>query len=873
MNQHPAYELFEELGRGVNTVVYRSYDLSLGREVAIKELDESGRRDPRHRERFLREAQFLAQFEHDNVLRVYSVDTERGWIIMELMKGTLASIIAAGPSDPDLVRSVLKQTLEALAFLHEKNKVHGTVRPTNLLINEAGRVKLSEFEQTDVGGELRAPTGSKKYLAPELIRREFGEFGPPLDLYCLGFTALEMLKGPQFESLFPGTGKGAIDADIAWLRWHSSPEELASTKKLVKGIPDDLAHVLDRMLKKRVADRAQTAQEVLKELADRPFIPVPVAGVTDDEGTSVDLGRNPAPAVVRTLATPQTVLPRGNSPAVSAGAPTTSGTRLQSIAKSGKESKSSGSVSTHGPPKYSKDWFNQQLGRPYILYPLCALILLGALWFSIHLNTSPLIPVTFDVQPDAANVKILVNNELVQATKDGVYSLKPGHYALTFNKDGFQPLTQEFDVSKEKNKFAVKLEPLIKLIDVTVQVTPVDSQLSVGGTSQKLFEGASTQKHQEGQPFQIEAKRDGFVTASRTISPEELTKLGNKVTLELEREKPLLPKSIVAKSGAEIDPETQLPVRVLATTLGDREPLELVLVKPGRYSFGSTNEKRLPNELSKRSIEVERPFYIAINETTNAQYQRFFEAVGEGQAGNRWQKAARKWAEAQSLDPVKNHLPATNMSTDQAQAFCQWLGGRLPTEIEWEAAVRGPQDRGYPFPWGTEKPGKELCKIFYGEKIGSGFGPLPVEQLQAGVSPLGLLNAIGNAAEWCQDSEKAGEFILRGCSFTTANIDDVRVTWRGRGDVKGEEDFGFRVVIPMAENAKNVPSTTTLKKSMPAMVVKGKRLPAKAEGDKATTVTVTNKSGVEGAASLLAPIWVLSSLPWQSYYEGIKPSL
>ena len=318
MTPHPAYELFEELGRGANTVVYRSYDLSLGREVAIKELDESGRRDPRHRERFLREAQFLAQFEHDNVLRVYSVDPERGWIIMELMKGTLASKIDQGPSDPDLVRSVLKQTLDALAFLHEKNKVHGTVRPTNLLINEAGRVKLSEFEQTDVGGELRVPTGSKKYLAPELIRPEFGQFGPPTDLYCLGFTALELLKGPQFESLFPGTGKGAIDADIAWLRWHSSPDELPSTRKLVKGLPDDLAHVLDRMLKKRVAERAQTAQEVLRELADRPLVPVPVASA-DEESSAPAPERPLAPGAVRTLAPgQQTVLPPGASPAAAA---------------------------------------------------------------------------------------------------------------------------------------------------------------------------------------------------------------------------------------------------------------------------------------------------------------------------------------------------------------------------------------------------------------------------------------------------------------------------------------------------------------------------------------------------------------------------
>ena len=55
------YRIIEELGRGANTVVYRSYDLSLGREVAIKQLDENSRLDPRQRERFLREAQFLAQ--------------------------------------------------------------------------------------------------------------------------------------------------------------------------------------------------------------------------------------------------------------------------------------------------------------------------------------------------------------------------------------------------------------------------------------------------------------------------------------------------------------------------------------------------------------------------------------------------------------------------------------------------------------------------------------------------------------------------------------------------------------------------------------------------------------------------------------------
>ncbi len=827
MNQHPSYELFEELGRGVNTVVFRSYDLSLGREVAIKELDESARRDPRHRERFLREAQFLAQFEHDNVLRVYSVDTERGWIVMELMKGTLASIIAEGPSDPDLVRSVLKQTLEALAFLHEKSKVHGTVRPSNLLINEAGRVKLSEFEQTAVGGELRVPRGSKKYLAPELIRPEFGDFGPPLDLYCLGFTALELLKGPQFDGLFPGTGKGAIDADTAWLRWHSSPDELASTKKLVKGIPDDLAHVLDRMLKKRVAERAQTAQEVLKELADRPFIPVPVAGGVDEEGAVPADGRPLAPAVVRTLSPgQQTVLPGGHSPVATAEVAAPSAEK--------RAKKPTAATTKPAAPKFSKDWFNQQLSRPYVLYPLCALIILGALWFSFRGNAGAAIPVTFAVEPDAANLEVVEGQKPVQASPDGTYAFKPGKHAVTFRKAGFHPATQELVVSAEKNKFSVKLEPIITFVDVAVQLSPPDAQLSVGGKNQALVEGAATYKHQQGQPLLLEARRDGYVPATRSLSPEELSKLGNKVSLELEREKPRLPESLVAKPGAEVDSAIQLPVRALAARLGDQQPLEFALVKPGTYNYGSSSDKLREGELPKRTVEIKQPFYIALLEVTNAQYQQFSGAAGDSKAGTRWQDASKKWAEPQNLDPLKNPLPVTNVSSEQAQACCQWLGGRLPTEIEWESAVRGPQDRGYPLPWGSDEPNRDRCQIFYGE-----LGPVPVERLTAGASPLGLMNAIGNAAEWCQDSEQPGGFILRGCSFATANIDDVRVTWRRRGDVRGEEDTGFRVVIPIT-------------------------IPV-ADAGPGSVHTPNSKSEVSSNPNLLTPVVVLFSLPWDSY--------
>jgi formylglycine-generating enzyme required for sulfatase activity len=300
---------------------------------------------------------------------------------------------------------------------------------------------------------------------------------------------------------------------------------------------------------------------------------------------------------------------------------------------------------------------------------------------------------------------------------------------------------------------------------------------------------------------------------------------------------------ITARPGSELDSDLQLPTRVLAANLSGSEPMELVLVKPGTYSYGNPSDQRPPTELPKRMARIEQPFYIAVHETTNAQYQQFFAAAGESQAGTRWQRAAAKWAEPLELDSMKNNLPVTNVSTDEAQAFCKWVGGRLPTEIEWEAAVRGPQDRGFPLPWGTAEPGRDRCRIFDAnpEHV---LGPVPVNTLPTGASPLGLLHAVGNAAEWCQDSEQAGGFVLRGCSFATANIDDVRVTWRGRSDTRGEEDTGFRVVIPVSLPAGSAPvAANQVSRSVPAA----------------------------GDARITGPYSFLNFVPWKDLSRALSP--
>ena len=220
-------------------------------------------------------------------------------------------------------------------------------------------------------------------------------------------------------------------------------------------------------------------------------------------------------------------------------------------------------------------------------------------------------------------------------------------------------------------------------------------------------------------------------------------------------------------------------------------------------------------------MRIEQPYYIAIHETTNAQYQKFFEAAGEAKAGSRWQAASRKWAAPQKLDPVKNHLPVTNVSIEQAQAFCAWLGGQLADRDRM--GMRGPRHRRQRL---SAPVGQRMNRIANAAASSTAntwnsarAARVPVEQLAAGANPLGLMHAIGNAAEWCQDSEQRGGFILRGCSIATANINDVRVTWRAKGDAKGEESTGFRVVVPIADAAAasdSPPKTAAVSRTPPA---------------------------------------------------------
>ena len=163
---------------------------------------------PRQLARYWQEAQLLASLQHPNIVTIYDIVRSRGWLILELMRGSLKQTAQGEPIDLDFLRVVLAGSLSALHFLHANGVIHGDVKPSNMLVDAQNRVKLGDFglarrASNEEGSLLK---GTTKYMAPELVSAQFGAVGPASDLYSLGFSAYELMCGAQFESLFPGPG-------------------------------------------------------------------------------------------------------------------------------------------------------------------------------------------------------------------------------------------------------------------------------------------------------------------------------------------------------------------------------------------------------------------------------------------------------------------------------------------------------------------------------------------------------------------------------------------------------------------------------------------------------------------------------------------
>ncbi|MCO4747435.1 MAG: protein kinase [Proteobacteria bacterium] len=262
-----AFDLYEPLGRGGMGVVYRATHRRLGLPVAVKLVVAADSRAERFRTSFRNEVRLAARLDHPHIVGVLDygeATTPVGphtegtpWLVMErVMGGTLSRHLGQLPWEE--VRQILLQLLDALAHAHARGVMHRDLKPGNVLLDEHGRPKLTDFglahaldARIDLPKGKRVLAGTPAYMAPEQFRANWTSYGPWTDLYSFGCLAWALVTGgppfPKTRSLAAGATQHQL----------TEPPPL----RTAVAVPPDFENWLRCLLEKEPGARFQRAAD------------------------------------------------------------------------------------------------------------------------------------------------------------------------------------------------------------------------------------------------------------------------------------------------------------------------------------------------------------------------------------------------------------------------------------------------------------------------------------------------------------------------------------------------------------------------------------------------------------------------------------
>lgn len=386
-------------------------------------------------------------------------------------------------------------------------------------------------------------------------------------------------------------------------------------------------------------------------------------------------------------------------------------------------------------------------------------------------------------------------------------TLAPGKsYAVLLSKVGYAAEKRTIEVGPDKDiDLDTRLKPITGI--VRLQVTPTGGELFIDGKSA----GKPSQRLKlTAREHHLEIVKAGYATWKTTVTPQPGFEQQLMVALQTREQ---------AKIAA-------IPQKI-TTSVG----VTLKLIIPGEFEMGAGRHEpgRRANEIQKR-VKLTKPFYLGIDEVTNAQFEQFDPGHNSGYFG-------------QAVLNDSNR-PVVNVSWDQAAQFCNWLsnqqglpaayvkqgdnwvavspmnnGFRLPTEAEWAWAARyanGPHPTR--FPWGNYMPPTSVDGNYADESakdmvpyIIDGYndhyrGPSPVGSFPP--NKFGIYDLAGNVSEWVNDyysvaiprgvlinpmGPSKGQFhVIRGSNYTTGRFSKLRWTYRDYGN-KARPYVGFRI--------------------------------------------------------------------------------
>ncbi len=279
------YQILEKLGEGGMGAVYRARDLHLDRPVAIKVLRAEAMADPERKKRFVQEAKAASALNHPNIVTIHDIDRADAvnFIVMEYVRGqTLGQLLRPKDLRPEEALKYAVQIADALAAAHAAGIVHRDIKPTNIMVNDQGLIKMLDFGlakltepvgsdslgSAQTGSLGQAPrtaegtiVGTVAYMSPEQAE------GKPVDsrsdIFSFGSVLYEMISGRQAFQ-----GETTISTLAAVLRDEPKP-----LKEVVSDVPPELERMVTRCLRKdpnrrfhHMVDLKVALEEVLSEL-------------------------------------------------------------------------------------------------------------------------------------------------------------------------------------------------------------------------------------------------------------------------------------------------------------------------------------------------------------------------------------------------------------------------------------------------------------------------------------------------------------------------------------------------------------------------------------------------------------------------------
>ncbi|MEZ5356849.1 MAG: protein kinase [Bryobacteraceae bacterium] len=281
------FEILEPLGEGGMGVVSLARDLRLGRLVALKVLHPESCCDPDQKQRFLQEARTASSLNHPNIVTIYEIDTVDGvdLIAMEYVKGLTLDRVEAGK--PIRVREALRyaiQIVQAMEAAHGAGIIHRDVKPSNIMVNEAGLVKVLDFGLAKIRATSPAPhaltspipaaavsdvstansprtaegvlMGTLAYMSPEQASARPADARS--DIFAFGVVFYEMLVGAH-----PFRAESNAELVTAILR-----DDPAAIPGRAPEVPPELDHIVRRCLRKDPGRRFQSAADLRAALQD-----------------------------------------------------------------------------------------------------------------------------------------------------------------------------------------------------------------------------------------------------------------------------------------------------------------------------------------------------------------------------------------------------------------------------------------------------------------------------------------------------------------------------------------------------------------------------------------------------------------------------